>query len=170
MILLFLYLAAAIITFSILVITRRNPVHSAILILLLFFHIAGLYITLNAEFLAAIQMIIYAGAILVLYLFVLLLLNLREEIGLARYYAPWHTALSAAVAFLIVVLFIVWSFPLGPKGTVTGEVIKAETNTKIVGRILFTDYLYPFEILSVILLVAIIGAVVLAKRKSTSQE
>ena len=161
----FLYLAAAIIVFSILVITRRNPVHSAIFILLLFFHIAGLYLTLNAEFLAAVQIIIYAGAILVLYLFVMLLLNLKEEIGVPQFFAPWHTAVAAAIALLVVSFFVLWSFPLGQKGTVTREVIMAETNTKIIGKTMFTEYLYPFEILSVILLVAIIGAVVLAKKK-----
>ncbi|HXX53335.1 MAG TPA: NADH-quinone oxidoreductase subunit J, partial [Thermodesulfovibrionales bacterium] len=70
----FCYLAAAISILSVLVITRRNPVHSVITMVLLFFHIAGLYLTLNAEFLAAVQVIVYAGAILVLFLFVILLL------------------------------------------------------------------------------------------------
>ena len=74
------YYASAIVIFSLLVVTRSNPVHSVMWMLLLFLHIAGLYLFLNAEFIAAIQIIVYAGAILVLFLFVLLLLNLREEV------------------------------------------------------------------------------------------
>ena len=166
--LLFAYLAGAIVVLSILVITRRNPVHSVLFMLLLFFHIAGLYLTLNAEFLAAIQIIVYAGAVLVLFLFVVLLLNLKEETAAERFVGPWPLGLSAALALCLMILFSLRSFVLGPQGTVGPEVIQAETNTKVLGRILFTEYLYPFEIVSLLLLVALIGAIVLAKRKLRS--
>jgi NADH-quinone oxidoreductase subunit J len=164
----FAYLAAAIIILSILVITRRNPVHSVITVLLLFFHIAALYLTLNAEFLAAIQVIVYAGAILVLFLFVMLLLNLREELVVSRYIGPWPLGLMAALGLLFMIMLSLRSFISGPKGQITAAVIKAGTHTKVLGKILFMEYLYPFEIVSMILLVAIIGAIVLAKKRLRS--
>jgi len=160
----FIYLAAAIIVLSILVITRSNPVHSVLTMLLLFFHIAGLYVTLNAEFLAAVQVIVYAGAILVLFLFVILLLNLKEEMLARRYVGPWPLGLIAAMGLLLVIVLSLRSFTPGPSGVFVTEVIRAETNTKALGKILFTEYLYPFEVVSVVLLVAIIGAIVLAKK------
>ncbi|GAB4415870.1 MAG: NADH-quinone oxidoreductase subunit J [Thermodesulfovibrionales bacterium] len=166
--LIFAYLSVSIIILSILVVTRRNPVHSVLFMLLLFFHIAGIYLTLNAEFLAAIQMIVYAGAILVLFLFVILLLNLREELTVESYIGPWPLGLSAALALLLMVLLSLRSFIAGPEGPFGTEVMRAETNTKILGKVLFTEYLYPFEIVSIILLVAIIGAIVLAKKRLRS--
>ena len=163
--LVFGYLAGAIIILALLAITRRNPVHSVLFMLIMFFHVAGLYLTLNAEFLAAIQVIVYAGAILVLFLFVVLLLNLKEELTIERYIGPWPLGLSTALAMAIGIFISLRAFTPGQEGSVTAEIIKAETNTKILGKALFTDYLYPFEVLSVILLVAIIGAIVLTKKK-----
>lgn len=163
--LIFGYLSAAIIVLSILVITRKNPVHSVVLMLVLFFHIAVLYLTLNAEFLAAIQIIIYAGAVLVLFLFVILLLNLKEELHIERFIGPWPLGLSAALAFAIMISLTTTSFIRGQEGSIGVEIIKAETNTKVLGKVLFTHYLFPFEVLSVVLLVAIIGAIVLTKRR-----
>lgn len=164
----FFYLAAAIIILSVLVITRRNPVHSVIIMVLLFFHIAGLYLTLNAEFLAAVQVIVYAGAILVLFLFVILLLNLREELLERRYVGPWPLQLAAAIGLFFMFLLSLKAFKLGPLGTFTDEVIKAQTNTKVLGKFLYMEYLYPFEVVSIVLLVAIIGAIVLAKKRLRS--
>ena len=164
----FTYLAVAITVLSVLVITRRNPVHSVITMLVLFFHIAALYVTLNAEFLAAVQVIVYAGAILVLFLFVILLLNLKEEAVARRYVGPWPLGLFAAVGLFLGVLVSLNSFVAGPSGPFTTRVITSETNTKVLGKILFTEYLYPFEVVSLVLLVAIIGAIVLAKRKLRS--
>lgn len=90
--------------FSLLVVTRRNPVHSILWMLLLFFHIAGLYLLLNAEFLAVTQIIVYAGGILVLFLFVVLLMNLREELSIGRFISAGPTGFTFAVALLIAVL------------------------------------------------------------------
>lgn len=166
--LIFGYLSAAIIVLSLFVITRRNPVHSVVLMLVMFFHIAVLYLTLNAEFLAAIQIIIYAGAILVLFLFVILLLNLKEELLVERFVGIWPLGLSAALAFAIMMVLSTTSFVKGKEGLIGSEVIKTETNTKVLGRVLFTQYLFPFEVLSIVLLVAIIGAIVLTKRRLKS--
>ncbi|HBG92660.1 MAG: hypothetical protein A2X54_00595 [Nitrospirae bacterium GWF2_44_13] len=163
------YFAAVIILLSVIVITRRNPVHSVMWMLLLFFHIAGLYLFLNAEFIAAIQVIVYAGAILVLFLFVLLLLNLREELKVKRFVGAWPAGLFITTAILVIVLGAVKSFVPGPAGKYSIEFIKQETHTKALGKLLYTDYLFPFEIASLVLLVAIIGAIVLAKRKTRSK-
>ncbi|HXX81517.1 MAG TPA: NADH-quinone oxidoreductase subunit J [Thermodesulfovibrionales bacterium] len=164
----FIYLAAAITTLSVLVITRRNPVHSVITMVLLFFHIAGLYLTLNAEFLAAVQVIVYAGAILVLFLFVILLLNLKEELIERRYVGPWPLGFLAALGLFFMFIFSLKGFRLGPLGPFTDEVIKAHTNTKVLGKFLYMEYLYPFEVVSIVLLVAIVGAIVLAKKRLKS--
>lgn len=166
--LLFMYLAGAIIALSVLVITRRNPVHSVLYMLVLFFHIAVLYLTLNAEFLAAIQVMVYAGAILVLFLFVVLLLNLKEEVTVERFVGPWPTGLAAALAIFVTTILSLKSFVRGPGGVLGAGVVNDGGNTKILGRILYTEFLYPFEIVSLLLLVALIGAIVLAKKKLRS--
>jgi NADH-quinone oxidoreductase subunit J len=162
------YFATAIIVLSILVVTRRNPVHSVMWMLLLFFHIASMYLFLNAEFIAAIQVIVYAGAILVLFLFVVLLLNLREEIKAKRFIGSWPAGLMISAAILVGIITAVRSFVPGPAGKYTVALIQQETHTKVLGEVLYTDFLFPFEIASLILLVAIIGAIVLAKKKMRS--
>lgn len=162
------YYATVIVFLSVLVITRRNPVHSVMWMLLLFFHIAGLYLFLNAEFIAAIQVIVYAGAILVLFLFVVLLLNLREELKADRFIGSWPAGLIISVSILIGIIVTLRSFVQGPSGIYTIELIKRETHTKALGQVLYTDFLFPFEIASLILLVAIIGAIVLAKKRMRS--
>ncbi len=162
------YFAAAIVIMSVLVVTRKNPVHSVMWMLLLFFHIASLYLFLDAEFMAAIQVIVYAGAILVLFLFVVLLLNLKEELKTNRFIASWPAGLIIAAAMLFNVIVALRSFIPGPQGIYTDALIQSETHTKILGRVLYTRYLFPFEIASLILLIAIIGAIVLAKKKVRS--
>jgi NADH-quinone oxidoreductase subunit J len=159
------YFSFAIVILSILVVTRRNPVHSVLWMLLLFFHIASIYLFLNAEFLAAMQMIVYAGGILVLFLFVVFLLNIREEVRINKYIGAWPTGLTFAIGLFVVVVMSIRSFVSAPMGNYSIEVIKKETQVKALGKLLYTDYLFPFEIASLILLVAIIGAVVLAKRR-----
>lgn len=161
----FAYFAFAIVLISILVITRRNPIHSVLWMLLLFFHIASLYLFLNAEFIAALQVIVYAGGILVLFLFAVLLVNIREEIRIGRYIGAWSSGLTFAVGLFVVIMMAIKSFVAAPPGMYSIDYIKKETHIKALGKLLYTDFLYPFEIASVILLVAIIGAIVLAKRR-----
>ncbi len=160
------YFAIVMVVLSILVITRRNPVHSVLLMLALFFHIAGLYLFLNAEFLSAIQIILYAGAILVLFLFVIMMLNLKEELATERFIGEWPIALALGISILMFVGFGISRLIQGPLGEYTIEKIKAETHTKAIGKLLYTDYLFPFEIVSLILLIAIVGAIVLAKKRT----
>ena len=87
--LIFLYFAAVIVVSAVLTVTRKNPIHSVMFMLLLFFHIAGVFVLLNAEFLAAVQLIVYAGAILILYLFVVMLLSVAREVQAARANRFW---------------------------------------------------------------------------------
>ncbi|PKL52230.1 MAG: NADH-ubiquinone/plastoquinone oxidoreductase chain 6 [Nitrospira bacterium HGW-Nitrospira-1] len=162
------YYAVVIVFLSMLVVTRKNPVHSVMWMLLLFFHIAGLYLFLNAEFIAAIQVIVYAGAILVLFLFVVLLLNLKEELKTDRFIGPWPIAFVIASAFFVIVSIALKSLVIAPQGKYSAAFIQQETHTKALGQLLYTEFLFPFEIVSLILLVAVVGAIVLAKRKLRS--
>ena len=159
----FFYFAGVILCTATLVVALRNPIYSALSLLIMFFHVAGLYVTLHAEFLAAIQIIVYAGAILVLYLFVVMLLNVKREDRFHRQ--------NLVAFFLGLMLFgeaILLSLqgdkdfvPLSPS-TATESLMTG--NTESIGEALYTTYLFPFEIASLILLVAMIGAVILSKR------
>jgi NADH-quinone oxidoreductase subunit J len=160
------YFAIAMTVLALLVVTRRNAVHSVLWMLVLFIHIAGLYLFLNAEFLAAVQIIVYAGAIMVLFLFVIMLLNLRKDETEKKFQKQWPYGIAVGVVFAIFLVLIVGKITvLPPLGEFSIEAIKSEGNIMTIGKVLYTKYLLPFEIASVVLLVAIIGAVVLAKRR-----
>jgi len=161
----FFYFAAALVGLSILVVTRRNPVHSVLWMLLLFFHIAGLYLFLNAELLAAVQVIVYAGAILVLFLFVVLLLDIPKEVEAEPFAGVWPAGVSLALAFFLLSAVVLRSFEPGPAGTQTVAWIRKMTHPAAIGQVLYTEFLFPFEVASLILLVAVIGAIVLAKKR-----
>jgi NADH-quinone oxidoreductase subunit J len=162
------YYAVVIVFLSMLVVTRKNPVHSVMWMLLLFFHIAGLYLFLNAEFIAAIQIIVYAGAILVLFLFVVLLLNLKEELKIDMLISSWPAAFVIVSVFFVIVSITLRSLVVAPPGKYSIAFIQQATHTKALGQLLYTEFLFPFEIASLILLVAVIGSIVLAKRKLRS--
>ena len=164
---LFVILAAATVATAILVIVQRNPVTSAIFLILTFFCLAGIYLLLSAEFIAIIQVLVYAGAIMVLFLFVIMLLNLEKEkriITRNRLQKVMGVLLGAVLLFQIGMVFKA-ALLEGTKGTFSPEKVATLGNTEVVARLLFTDFLLPFEITSVLLLVAIIGAIVLAKRE-----
>jgi NADH-quinone oxidoreductase subunit J len=162
----FIYFAVTMTALSVLVVTRKNPVHSVLWMLVLFLHIAGLYLFLNAEFLAAVQIIVYAGAILVLFLFVIMLLNLRKDEVEEKFHRQWPVSAGLGVILLILVVLTVRKISvLPPLGEFSIAAVKAEGSIMTIGKVLFTRYLLPFEIASLILLVAIIGAVILAKKK-----
>jgi NADH-quinone oxidoreductase subunit J len=159
------YFAITILIISLLVVTSRNPVHSVLWMLLLFFHVAGIYLLLNAEFLAATQIIVYAGAILVLFLFTIMLLDLREEMQIQRFTRGWPAGLLISTGVLIVLITGLKGFKTTFVGQWDIKEIEEATHTKALGKVLFTEYLLPFEIASLVLLIAILGAVVLAKKK-----
>jgi NADH-quinone oxidoreductase subunit J len=160
----FSYLAAASITSAILAVTRRNPVHSMLWVLALFLHVGGVFLLAGAEFLAAVQVIVYAGAILVFYLFVLMLLDLPSEVASPRFAAHWPLCAGAGVAFVA----LTW-YAIG-HGVVPETLVVAAAsppNLAAVGTALFTQFVLPFEVASLILLAAIVGAIVVAKRIET---
>ena len=161
---LFYYLAAASITSAILAITRHKPIHSLLWVLALFLHVAGIFLLMGAEFLAAVQVIVYAGAILVFYLFFLMLLDLPSEAAAPRFSAHWPLSVLAGVAFATLIWYArdipVALVPAAPRGA------PSVGNLATVGSALFTEFALPFEIVSLVLLAAIVGAVVMAKRKT----
>ncbi len=159
------YLAGAVILLAILVVAGRNPVHSVLWMLLMFLHVAGLYLLLNAEFLAATQVIVYAGAILVLFLFVVMLLNLREEIKIRRFTGGWIFKGLTALGIIYVLRRGLDGFRVGFEGPWSIEAVGRATHTRALGQVLFTEYILPFEIASLVLLVAIVGAVFLSKKR-----
>jgi NADH-quinone oxidoreductase subunit J len=168
--LVFLYLASVIIGTGLLAVRFKNPVYSVLSVLILFVHMAGMYLLLNAEFIAAIQVIVYAGAILVLYLFVLFLVNLRQEITMDRFIGNHRYGTAASIGLGLCLLAVIPSFTIGEKGTYTVERIAELTHTKAMGVELYTTYLLPFEIAGLILLIAVIGGLVLARQDNTNQE
>jgi len=164
---LFIVLAVGTVITAVLVIVQRNPVASAIYLIITFFCLAGIYLLLNAQFIAIIQVLVYAGAIMVLFLFVIMLLNLeREKRIITRYRLQRVLGVFLGIVLLAQIGMIFNSVLLeGSKGDFPPEKVAALGNTEVVARMLFTDFLLPFEITSVLLLVAIIGAIVLAKRQ-----
>jgi NADH-quinone oxidoreductase subunit J len=154
----FFYFALIIALSSVLVVALRNPIYSALSLLIMFFHVAGLYVTLHAEFLAAVQIIVYAGAILVLYLFVVMLLNLKQD---DRYHRQWPMAALIGAALMLTL----WKGQaITPIPTNQETAVEGLGNTEALGDVLYSTYLFPFEVASLILLVAMIGAIVLAKK------
>jgi NADH-quinone oxidoreductase subunit J len=158
----FYVLALVLIASAIVVITHRNPVTSAVALAFNLVSIAGLYMVLDAQFIGLLQVIVYAGAIMVLILFVIMLLNLREEAKLhpagrfQRILAPLASCGFAIVIGRAMFLSTPASFPNKTDGYGTAATL---------GKELFTRFYYPFEAISLLLVVAMIGAVLLAKRK-----
>jgi len=159
----FYILAALILGFGVLVITARSTVHSVLFLVADFLCVAALYVTLQAEFLAVIQVMVYAGGIVVLYLFVVMLVNLKrppEAHSDPRRLGRLGVVMAAAVLAELVAIFAVgWAKPAGVEGALDPK------NVEQIGRALYTDYLIPFELASILLLVAMIGAIILAKRE-----
>ncbi|MGI8476005.1 MAG: NADH-quinone oxidoreductase subunit J family protein [Thermomicrobiales bacterium] len=147
------------------VVVSNNPVHAAIFLVLCFFNVAGIFVMLGAEFLAAVQVIVYTGAILVLVLFVLMLVDPDDlpEFHTARPVQRYVGFLLGAILLLEVGVAILNRTVVGQQGTATPEAVAAVGgNVQAVGRALYTQYLFPFEVASLILTVGVIGAIVLA--------
>lgn len=165
----FFYNAIVIIVTSLLMVTRKNPVHSVIFMLVMFFHIAGLYLFLNAEFVAALQVVVYAGAILVLFLFVIFLLNLKPGHLERPSIANWPTAAVLSAVMFAAIAFATKGIEAGPgkysiQSLNSAFGVEGTSHIKAVGALLYTRYIFPFEAASLILLVAMVGAIVLAKK------
>jgi NADH-quinone oxidoreductase subunit J len=165
----FYTLAAFILGFGVLVIAARNAVHSVLFLIGNFLCVATLYVLLQAEFLAVIQVLVYAGGIVVLYLFVVMLVNLKrppEENAASQRFGKTGLVLAGAVLAEVVAITFYGTARSAPSGPGLGEGVSAlGGNVQTLGWLLYTDYLVPFELASMLLLVAMIGAIVLAKRE-----
>jgi NADH-quinone oxidoreductase subunit J len=173
----FYYLAAASVATALLAVSRKNPVHSMLWVLALFLHVAGIFLLVGAEFLAAVQIIVYAGAILVFYLFVLMLIDLPGEEARPRFARHWPLAAAGGLGFVALTWLV--SAPL--PGSLAGFNRRAGTeqvgvgfateglatgNLAEMGKALFGTFALPFEIAGLVLLAAIVGAVVLARGRT----
>jgi NADH-quinone oxidoreductase subunit J len=162
----FYTLAACILGFGVLVITAKNTVHSIMFLVVNFLFIAGLYATLGAQFLAVIQVIVYAGGIVVLYLFVVMLVNLKRppEAHQDRRRRGRLGLIFSLVVLVELVAIAAYKF-VSPTAGLAPVVPMSGDNVAQIGTLLYTDYLVPFELASILLLVAMIGAIVLARRE-----
>jgi NADH-quinone oxidoreductase subunit J len=163
----FYFLAACILGFAVLVISTKDTVHSVLFLVLDFLFVAALYVLLGAPFLAAIQILVYAGGIVVLYLFVVMLVNLKRPPE-AHSAPERQTRLGFGLAAAVLAelgAIAAYSSSLPPTPVMPGAAMPVTGNTEQVGWLLYTSYLIPFEIASMLLLVAMIGAIVLAKRE-----
>jgi NADH-quinone oxidoreductase subunit J len=194
--LIFMIIGTVAVASSILVISMRNPVHSALFLLLTFLCVAVLFIMKNAEFVAAVQVLVYAGGIMVLFLFVVMLINVRhlpeERVLSAFWKGGFAVGLGLFILFLTVVRPGTYADPAAdseaklktvstyrnrrvtqPDGTVVRKRVRRQEvqgNSEAVAMVLYREYLVPFEIASLFLLVAMIGAIVIGKRELSALE
>ena len=165
---LFYILAAILVVFALLTVTAHNPVRSAVYLISALLAMAGLFFLLEAEFVGAVQVLVYVGGIMVLFLFVIMLVNVREMETQRRASRQWRTAVALGVVLSLELVFFVVrgadvfsTEAMGPS-----LIVEAQTrNTESVGSLLYSTYLLPFEIASILLLVAMVGAVVLTMKE-----
>jgi NADH-quinone oxidoreductase subunit J len=163
LLILFCVLAAITLSTAFLTVFSRNPIHSAIYLVICFFSVAGHYLLLNAQFLAIVHIIVYSGAIMILFLFTIMLMNLNKE---NEVHKPRITRLGAIVSFCLVCLILIAIFinskPIAGDYIATGEDYQS---IQVLGKILLNEYMVPFEFASILLLVAMIGTVLLSKKE-----
>ena len=170
MILFYLFAAVAVLA-SLLVIGQRNPIYSVLFLIASFGALSGLYVLLEAPFVAVIQIIVYAGAIMVLFLFVVMLLNAPHEDTEedlergVRLPAAGRVRVFGALLAIALVGELIWVV-LASRRTPIAIAGEGVSSVRVIGRTLFTDYAFPFEVTSVLILVALVGSVVLARRDS----
>ena len=167
--LLFYAFAGVTVLGSLFVVTQKNPIYSVLALIFAFFGLSGLYVLLEAPFVAIVQIIIYAGAIMVLFLFVVMLLNIPRE-DAAEWdrthplYRPWPMRIGALLA-LMMIGQLVWALLRTPGISAgIGAQNAAISGVGELGRVLFTDYMFAFEVTSILIIAAMVGAVVLARR------
>jgi NADH-quinone oxidoreductase subunit J len=167
----FIVLACAAVVASLLMVTRKNAIHSALWMIATFFVMAVIYLLLNAQFIAVAQVMVYAGAIMMLILFVIMLVHMETggegSAGAARRSKGARIAGALITAILLAELLFgaLFTQMTGRSGDYPVAVVNSVGNVRTVGSLLYGKYLFPFEIASILLLVGIVGAVVIAKRK-----
>ncbi len=161
------YLFAAVTLLSaLMVITAKNPVHSVLFLILAFFNAAGLFVLLGAEFVAMILVIVYVGAVAVLFLFVVMMLDMGfEDLRKgALQYVPLGLIIGGVLLFELATIYSAWQFAPSYGANLASPASEMK-NTEALGMLLYTDYIYAFQIAGLILLVAMIGAIVLTHRQ-----
>ena len=161
----FITLSTVTLVSAILVITRRNAVHSAIWLIVTLFSVGGIFLLQHAEFLFAVQIILYVGGIMVLFLFVVMLVDIDVALKQARFARQWQVALVTSVLVLALVGYALYNRGQGLNLPAQPMMNAPAHNTQAVGMALYQNYMLPVEIASVLLLVAMVGAVIMAKRK-----
>ncbi len=162
----FYFFAAMLVFAALRVITARNPVHSALFLVLAFFTAAALWMLLEAEFLAIALVLVYVGAVMVLFLFVVMMLDINLERMREGFWSNLPLALTVGGLMVVEMIFVLGGRYFGLATLpAPGEPGAGYSNTRELGRILYTDYAYPFELAAVVLLVAIIAAIALTMRK-----
>ncbi len=164
----FYVIAALILGFAVLVVSTRNTVHAVLFLVANFLAVAALYVLLTAQFLAVIQVMVYAGGIVVLYLFVVMLVNLKrppEDHAAPQRHPLLGFALSGVVLVQLAAILLWGGFGPPTDSTAAQNSDLALNNVERIGMLLYTDYLIPFEVASMLLLVAMVGAIILAKRE-----
>ena len=162
----FYFFAAILIASAVMVIAGRNPVHSVLFLILAFFNAAGLFVLLGAEFLAMILIVVYVGAVAVLFLFVVMMLDIdfAELKRGSLQYLPFGVLIGLILVAELVMAGSVWVLKPATQSALASATPVGITNTEALGRILYTDYVYYFQIAGLVLLVAMIGAIVLTLR------
>lgn len=159
----FYFLSALAVVSGVLVITRRNAVHSALALIVTLLAVSGLYLMLYAPFVAGVQIIVYAGGIMVLFLFVIMLVNLERTVKERQFNRIWPVGVVAAVTLLgLFTSVFVRGKSLFPEPRIP---LAEADNTQQIGILLYGNYMFAFEIASLLLLVAILGAVIMAKKR-----
>ncbi|TAH44336.1 MAG: NADH-quinone oxidoreductase subunit J [Bacteroidetes bacterium] len=159
---LFYFLSFLAVLSALMVVVSKNPVHSVLYLILTFFAIAGHYILMNAQFLAAVHIIVYAGAIMVLFLYVIMMLNLNTEVEPHKSKLLKIAATFAGGLLMVVMVGVIRqaseTVPLNPTDTQMGLI-------KNLGKVLYTDFMLPFELSSILLLAAMVGSVMIGKKE-----
>ena len=162
----FFYIFAGLsIIFAALVVTRKNPVHSAICLIITFFFMAGVFVILKAELLAAVQVLVYAGGVVGLMLYVIMLVKPDERDEVKQSLGQKIIAAFVALLLFLQLGGLAYVYFNKPAGNIASEAVKFGGNTEGIGALLYTKYLFPFEVASVLLLAAMVGAIVLAKNR-----
>lgn len=158
-------LSAIALSAGVMVITRRNAVHSVIWLIVTLFAVGGIFLLQQAEFLFAVQIILYVGGIMVLFLFVVMLVNIDVALKQAQFSRQWVLGVLTAVLLMAMLGYVVYNHGHGLNLPPQPLITVRQGNTQAVGQALYQNYVLPVEIASLLLLVAMVGAVVMAKRK-----
>jgi NADH-quinone oxidoreductase subunit J len=166
----FFIIAIVAVVSAVLVVSCKSPINNAVALMMTFVCLANFYVMLHAPFMAAVQIMVYAGAILMLIVFVIMLLNLNTVMIQKTSHSVVGAITLAGLVFFQLYYMLGHSSTTSIKGDISNELVMEVGHTQLLAKALFVEFLLPFEIASILLLVAVIGAVVLAKRNAAAQE